>query len=69
VTSGFAPCSGSRHVFESMPALINLGLVRKQNAESGQGAKPRRASPEICIYVVVIIVLHASGLAEAASYF
>jgi len=32
VTSGFAPCPGSRPVFESMPELINLGLVRKQNA-------------------------------------
>jgi len=66
VTSGFAPCPGSRHVFESMPELINLGLVRKHNAEPGQRAKPRRAIPETCIYVVatldngITIVLRAA---------
>jgi len=44
VTSGFAPCSGSRHVFENMPELINLGLVRKHNAEPGQSLG-RKQSP------------------------
>jgi len=42
-----------------MPELINLGLVRKHNAEpgrkSGQGAKPRRASPETYSYVVATL--------------
>jgi len=38
-----------------MPIIINMGLSRKTNAESGLDEKPRRAQPEAHIYCVAAL--------------
>ncbi len=35
-----------------MPIVINMGISRKHNAESGLAVKPRRARSEACICCV-----------------
>ena len=60
MASGFTPCSGSKLPLLLTPlTYIHVGkacfrkhaycLVRKHNAEPGQGVKPRRARLEACI--------------------
>jgi len=53
--SGFTSNPESRRAFEEMPIIINMGLSRKANVESGLDVKPRRARPEAYIYCVAAL--------------